>query len=277
MNAKLPREYVPIIPSKLKVGTEYGPIEFIIKSQTHEKSRELLEKSDTNQQTRIATPYLFPSEMWGLARVLAVYFGRLNECAITRAKWQLYSTASQNQKLTARSKVKGIHTRNKLPFATVETKTMDDNGNTLMCCLDEFLMLHDVHQPFYREQNKEKEIPENLAYDRTRKVYFRHVWDDGNWNNNIHTDEYARRFGYKRGLPEFIMYVDWIFLSQLEQSGADAYSNTVLDLKKILPIYKNETIRIVETKSLQSSIVQFFRGKQERVLAEIKQNERKHF
>lgn len=267
MATDLPIEYIPLSQSKLGVGMEFGPVEFSVKLSSHEKSRQLLEKSDHHQQTRISTPFLYLSEVWGWARVFSAYFGRLNEAAVSRATWEIYGTALPDQKLKAKSKVVNVQTRNNLPFATAETTTEDENGNLLLKSLDELFLLHDVNYPFYQERAKETIPPENLTYDRTRRVYFRYDWDNGQWLNNIHTDKYAQRFGYERGLPEFIMYMDWIFLSQLEQFGEEAYSGRTINLQKILPIYKNEIIRITETRGAQHSTVQFFRGNQERVNA----------
>ncbi len=263
----LPIEYIPLSQSNLEVGREFGPIEFSVKQLSHEKSRELLEKSDLHQQTRITTPYLFPSEVWSWARVFSAHFGRLNEAAVSRATWEIYGTALPDQKLRAKSKVIAVQTRNNLPFATAETTTEDKSGTLLLRSLDELLLLHDVKHTFYQERAKETKLPQNPTYDRTRRVYFRYDWDNGKWLNNIHTDQYAQQFGYERGLPEFIMYMDWIFLSQLEQFGEEAYSGRTINLQKILPIYKNEIIRITETRGAQHSTVQFFRGNQERVNA----------
>ncbi len=267
MTPDLPLEYTPLSQSKLGVGMEFGPVEFSVKLPSHKKSRELLEKSDPHQQTRIITPYLFPSEVWGWARVFSAYFGRLNEAAVSRATWGIYGTAFPDQKLKAKSRVITVQTRNNLHFATAETITENENGTMLLRSLDELLLLHDVNSPFYQERAKETIPPENPTYDRTRRVYFRYDWDNGKWLNNIHTDQYAQGFGYERGLPEFIMYMDWIFLSQLEQFGEEAYSGRTINLQKILPIYKNEIIRITETRGAQHSTVQFFRGNQERVNA----------
>ncbi len=267
MDKDLPIEYTPLSLSNLGVGTEFGPLEYIVRSETHEKARRLLEESDLNQETRITTPYLFPSEMWAYARIFSTYFGRLNEIAVSRTTWRILGKALPGQKLTARSKVTNTQTRNNLPFATAETVTQDVTGKTLIHCVDELLLLHDVDFPFYQERAKETPLPKNPTYERMRKVYFRHMWDNGKWINNIHTDEYARRFGYERGLPEFIMYMDWIFLSQLEPYGERAYSNTTIELRKILPIYKDETIKITGNEGTQHQVVQFFRGKQERLNA----------
>src|SRR3989344_2561662 len=265
MDTDLPIEYTPLSLSNLDVGVKFGPLEFIVSHETHEKARRLAEESDINQETRITTPYLFPSEMWAWARVFSSYFGRLNEVAVSRATWRISGKSLPMQKLTARSKVTNTQIRNNLPFATAESVTQDGSGNTLIHSVDEILLLHDVHFPFYQERAKETPLPENQPYERTKRVYFRYAWDNGKWLNNIHTDEYARKFGYERGLPEFIMYMDWIFLSQLEPRGENAYDNITIELRKILPIYKDEIIKITGDEGAQHQTVQFFRRKQERL------------
>lgn len=64
-----------------------------------------------------------------------------------------------------------------------------------------------------------------------------------------------------------VMYMDWIFLSQLEQFREEASSGRTIHLQKILPIYKNGIIRITEERKAQYSTVKFFRKNQQRVNA----------
>lgn len=266
----LPIEYIPLSHSNLETDMEFGPIEFVVKPNSHEESRKLLVESDLDRETKIETSYLFPSEMWGWARVFSRYFGRLNEVAVSRAEWEIYGEALPNEVLTSHSRIASVHSRNGLPFATSETITKNQGGMVLVRCIDELLLLHDVNKKFYQERGKESSKPANPSYQRTRKVYFRHDWESGKWVNNIHTDEYPQRFGYERGLPEFIMYMDWIFLTQLEQFGEDAYNHRTIDIQKILPIYKDEVIQIFGQKRSQHYDVQFFRRNQERLEAVVK-------
>lgn len=264
---EIPLKYTPLSKNNLKEGMEFGPLRFVVNPSSHLKSKRLLEESDINNQTHINSPYLFPSEMWGWARVFSSYFGRLNEVAVSRARWDIFKAVKPGENLSADSKVLRIELRNNLPFALTETVTKDEEGKIVISCLDELLLLHDVDFEFYNERNKECVIPKENPYDRLRKVYFRYEWDDGKWINNIHTDKYAQKFGYERGLPEFIMYMDWIFLSQLERFGGFAYKNVSIDIKKILPIYLGEEIRILGRKVENDHEVQFFRGNQERLKA----------
>ena len=264
---ELPIDYTPLSQSDLEVGMEFGPVNFVIKPHSHEKSKKLLEKSDLDSQAKIISPYLLPSEMWGMARVFSSYFGRLNEIAVSRTKWQIYGTAKPNEELTAQSKVVSLDSKRGLSFATAETTTVNKAGKLLLRCMDELILLHGINTPFYQERREEAEIPSNPTYQKTRRVCFRHVWDNGKWINNIHTDKFAQQFGYERGLPEFIMYMDWIFLSQLERRGEKSYHNTTIDILKILPVYKGDIVKVTATEGVQHSMVQFFRGNQKRLEA----------
>ncbi len=269
---ELPLKYTALSKSNLSIGMEFGPVNFFVNKSSHEKSKNLLEGNDIKGETKIISPYLFPSEMWGWARVFSSYFGRLNEVAVSRANWKIYEVARPDEKLISKSKVVNVESRNNLSFATAETVTQNENGNILIKTLDELLLLHDVNFKFYKERNNEKEISKNNSYTRSRKVYFRYNWNSGKWMNNIHTDAYAKQFGYEGGLPEFIMYMDWIFMSELETKGKEAYQTTI-ELEKILPIYEGEIIKIIKPKNSENNLIQFFRENQERVRAHInKQN-----
>ncbi len=264
---EIPLEYTPLSINNLEVGMEFGPLEFTTKISSHIKSKSLLEESDVNGQTHINSPYLFPSEMWGWARVFSSYFGRLNEVAVSKAKWDIFRAVNPGENLVARSKVLNVEVRKNIPFTLSETITEDKQGKRVISCLDELILLHDVDFKFYVERGKESDVPFDNSYDRTRRVYFRHEWDNGKWINNIHTNKYAQKFGYEKGIPEFNMYMDWIFLSELERFGGFAYKNVSINIEKILPIYSGEEIRILGRRVGEKNKVQFFRKNQERLRA----------
>lgn len=259
--------YHPLSYPELKVGMKFGPISFSVKEASHEKSKHLLEGSDEGNETRITTPYLFPSEMWGWARVMSRYFGRLNEVAVSGATWRLHGTALPGETLRSDSEIVAKYQKRGLSFARIRTTTRNSQGKLLLESKDDDLLLHDAPKPFYVERGMTKEQPAHADYRRKRRVYFRYDWNPAIWKNNIHTDAYAQSCGYERGLPEFIMYMDWIFATQLESLGEQAYSGLEMKLEKILPIYENEQIRILGIRNRSSSDVFFYRGNQERVVA----------
>lgn len=266
----LPTAYTPLSWSSLEKGMQFGEHCFRVKQHSHEKSKQFIEESDLEKKTSIVTPFLFPSEMWGCARVLSQYFGRLNEVAVSQSCWNIYGKVLPEESLFAKSRVVKKQMRNELPFVVFKTVTKDSNNHLLISCEDEFLLLHDVDTEFYQERGKTGIVPKSPDYECLREVYFRHVWDDGKWFNNIHTDDYARSFGYERGLPEFIMYMDWTFLPILERCRDVVYNGTTIETKKILPIYKDEIIKVVAENYRHQSAVRFFRGNQERFVAEVK-------
>lgn len=267
---RLPVEYIPLSQSNLKVGMKFGPIEFEVKKESHEKSVRLLEQSDLRGTTNIKHPFLLPSEIWAWARVLSPYFGRLNEVVVSGAKWKLVGTAKPGEKLKAQSMVVKIEKRNDLPFATMVTETRNLKGKLLLHSTDEVLLLHDVDRAFYSERNKAYERPANPLSMFSKKVYHRYNWDPNVWKNNEHTDAYAQKFGYERGLPEFITYMDNCFAAILMLEGKRAYKRT-LNLQKVLPIYKDEKVDIfVEKEKSGGYKVRLFRGNQERVVHSVK-------
>jgi len=250
-----PVEYEPLTVKLLQSRGDFGPLEFSISEESHKKTLTLLNRNTEVEPLDLGS--LLPSELWGCARVLSNYFGRLNEVAISRTQWVISGKAFPTDTLTARSRVVKTELRKGLPFALVETTTADTGGNTLMSQLDELLLFHEVIDWAYKERFVADELSTELSIPRT--VYFRHNWDPSLWKNNIHTNNYARKFGYELGLPEFIMYMDWVWDALFRIEGERAY-NYSLDIPIILPIYEGDKIDVRMRKQDSGYKVTFTKG-----------------
>ena len=269
MEKQLPVGYIPLKYDSLNVGNRFGPIEFLVKQQSHDKTISLIVESDETK-TKFDSPYLLPSEMWCWARVVSKEYGRLNEVVVSSANWFVIGKALPNQILTGESEVIRKEIKAGLPFAFMKSITKDKEGRVLLESIDKLLLLHNVSSKFYVENGgREPPLIKNYCYEACRRVYFRYNWNPELWKNNIHTDDYARRFGYESGLPEFIMYMDWLSLIKLKLQGEKLYEGTRIKTKKILPIYEKEFIRILTEENDQRYITRFLRNGKERVLAEI--------
>src|SRR3989344_2928927 len=232
-----PVEYDPLTIALLEAqGKDWmSPVSFRVSSASHEKTVSLLNQNTTAKPMEYY--HLLPSELWGCARVLSNYFGRLNEVAVSK-----------------------IERRKGLSYATIETVTYSHSGRTTidhMKQLDELLLLHEAPEGFY----KEREVEDNTEADMEvlRTVYFRYNWNKEIWKNNVHTDDYARRFGYKRGLPEFIMYIDWVFDAFIRKTSMYAGGFTI-DVPLILPIYTEDKVTVKVKEDSKSHEIRFVKG-----------------
>lgn len=271
---QLPAEYRPMRFEDFELGMKFGPIEFIVSQETHQKTLDFLNKNeiDENGQScgKLANPHLLVGDYWGFARVLSSYFGRLNEAIAANAQWEISGNVSPNEKLNASSIVIGKEKRKGLPFINFTTIVKQGTENKLVSN-DEILLLADINSKFYSE----KEINfDDLSfakeiYRKKRIVDFRYDWDPEKWKNNIHTDEYARKFGYEKGLPEFITYNNMMFAAFLDLYGNEVYHMSMRS-KKYLPLYKGDKVDIAVYKiSELEHRARFFRNGNIRVDAEL--------
>jgi len=256
-----PVEYDPLTIALLEEqGSDWmGPIAFRVSPASHEKTVGLLNHNTTSEP--VAYHHLLPSELWGCARVLSNYFGRLNEVAVSRARWEFSSSPFPDNGLYATSRIIKTERRKELSYATIETITYSKEGRTTidhMRQLDELLLLHEAPDGFYKEREVKNDAEADLEI--LRRVYFRHNWNNGIWKNNVHTDEYARRFGYERALPEFIMYMDWVFDAFIRKAGMYT-AGLKIDIPLILPIYEKDEIKVkVTEKEDKTHEVKFVKG-----------------
>ncbi len=267
----MPIEYIPLKYENVIVGQEYGPLSYIVKPHSHLKTLRLLENSQLNGHEHMHTDLLLPSEIWGWARTLSKYFGRLNAIAVTNSRWEIFGSALADQLLIASTEISNKYIRRGLPYIEAITTTKNEHGQILLKAKETVLLTSDITAPFYVEKDKPAiHLPESPIYDVTRKVYFRHQWNGNEWKNNMHVDDYAQSFGYKRGLPEFIVYMDWIFMTVFSRLGEMAFNRICIETDKILPIYEGEAIRIVSEKTAPFSYdVRFFNSTRERLQGKI--------
>lgn len=268
--SSLPAEYVPLSATTMAVGDTLEAVTFSVDHHSHDKTVRLLNDNTLDSEKMLAWATLFPSEFWGWARVFSQRFGRLNEVAVTGATWEIFRTAQPGEQLRSTSSVVSITARRGLPIATACSETYNKEGNLLLRATDDLLLIHDMSLPFYRERPREEtsHSQQHPVLKRQQRVYFRYEWDPVFWLNNIHTDEFAQRCGYERGLPEFIMYMDWIWRAVVEVVPEHIKGGLQITLRRILPIYKQEVIDILVYREEYGLKVIFLRNGEMRVVAE---------
>ncbi len=261
-----PIEYDPLTRAALEAQPELGPVHFQVSSGSHAKTNLLLNQHTSAEPVRYET--LLPSELWGCARVLSQYFGRLNEIAVSKTTWELSGKAYPEEELTASSRLLRTEKRKGLSFALVETTTSTVSGTPLLKQLDELLLYHQAQEGW---RYQEREVPDLEPFETSipRTVYFRHSWNPEIWKNNIHTDEYARKWGYHQALPEFIMYLDWIFDAVYRQEQEKAFASQ-LDLPLILPVYEGDSITVRLQRLEQGFVVRLVKGEVTRLRGKVR-------
>ena len=100
----IPVEYTPMSYSSLPVGKTFGPIKFIVEETSRARTLELLNANNLSGQ-KLETEFLLPSELWGLARVLSAYLGRLNEAILRSMRVRARLVVKPCEELTGTSLV----------------------------------------------------------------------------------------------------------------------------------------------------------------------------
>lgn len=241
-------DYTPLSTALLRLGQEFGPVNFTISRASHAKSLQLHRDNCLGAEDTVHGPAweafetkLLPHELWGWPRALFPTFGKLNEVMVIRTTWTLHHhKIAPGDELRASSKVTGLFFVKGLPTVRMETITTDTEGNTLLSCQDDVVLLHDCPEAFYRPTEHLNSRWGPVQYRARHRVFFRHEWDPKVWLNNIHTDEYARRFGFEQGLPEFIMYCDWALFGAVGRISTPI----TVSLDRIRPLYLGEEVTV---------------------------------
>jgi hypothetical protein len=240
---------VPSIPFSLETVEEdrkYCSQNFVVSSQSHEKAVSLLIRSlDRKPRNPNPYPFLLPSELWGMARAFSPRFGRLNEVGLARAVWRVWNSVAPASPLRADAIVTAKFPKGRLALCATQTATFDIEGRLLMRADDTILIIHDCAKPFFVEPTPVRPVmPSTILYRNRHTVYFRYEWDSATWINNIHVDDYAQSCGFERGLPEFIIYMDWIYHAAIECGWIPCNGAFSISLRKILPLYHGEIVDI---------------------------------
>jgi len=266
----LPFEYIPLCLDNAVPGTTIGDIRFALRPASHEKTvAALIGSVERKPVAEDPYPDLLPSERWAWARVMCTEFGRLNEVALARSRWEIYAPAMAGEPLYARSTIVESVRKGALAFCNGITETRNAEGTLLIRCHDGIILTHDCEKPFFFEPEPVKaEIPDALAYRNIHTVYHRYPWKPTDWDNNIHVDEYAQSCGFKSGLPEFITYMDWIYHAVSESGWRDGRPYSI-QLNRVLPIYLGEKIEVVAWPAGSGLQVRFLSDGFERVTATV--------
>lgn len=266
----LPFEYTPLCFDTAQIDLEIGPIRFALRPESHQKTIAALLDS-VERKPAVANPYpdLLPSERWAWARVMCTEFGRLNEVALARSRWEIFAPAAPGETLFARSRINETVRKGPLAFCNGTTETRNTAGEVLIRCHDGIILTHDCEKPFFFEPHSLRaEAPDMLAYRNIHTVYHRYPWQPELWDNNIHVDDYAQLCGFKSGLPEFITYMDWIYHA-VSETGWHTGRPFFIQLDRVLPIYLGDKIEVVAWSDGSGLQVRFWRDGFERVAAHV--------
>jgi len=235
-------DYTPLNRESVKIGEVIGPVRYSISEASRDKTVKFIENSDLEGKTKIDLPYLMPSEMWGFARTLSSSYGRLNEVILAKSRWDVLGRAFPEEELTTTSKILGIPCLRGLPILRVNTVTRNSHGNTVLVSNDSIVMLNGLEEQVYTGEVVNESPPKDSLAQSRREIYFRFPWNEEKWRNNIHTRDYARKFGFKEELPEFVTYMDAISSILMGIRGNEFFDGTRIDLKRILPLYKGDVV-----------------------------------
>jgi hypothetical protein len=262
---------IPFSLTTLELGRSYGKIFFTVNQESHQKTVDLLLGSmEQKPAEKDPYPLLLPSELWAMARVFSQSFGKLNEVGLARAVWRIEGSAKPSCPLTASATVTAKIPKGSLAFCGTQTDTLDESGKLLMRADDKILMVHDCEKPFFVEPAyTEAPVPGNVLYRNRHTVNFRYEWDPSVWINNIQVDEYAQHCGFERGLPEFIIFMDWIYHAgvQCNWIGDDPF---VISLHKILPMYRDDIIDVLAYEHSGCLQIRLLRTGMERIVAKVR-------
>jgi hypothetical protein len=206
---------------------------FHISTETALKTKNKLLESILSAEKifNLKSENLMPSELWATARNLSQTYDKLNEVVLARSTWNILGSAKSDEKLNAKTTIKKLLK----PYILMETTTYKNNI-AILKSKDYALLLHNSNHHFIEP------IPETAKGNKLgeRKIYFRHEWNETKWRRNIHTT-YAKNLGYREEIPEFIIYMDWIY------SATNARN---IEIKKILPLYRNEKIDLLTNQNI---------------------------
>lgn len=225
-----PRDYTPLAPETLEVGTVYGPMTFVVSERSHASHRAFLSAAGLNAPS---DPHLSPHELWPLARVLpAAGFGPLNEVISVRGSRELGSRTTAGQQLKATVAVERVILRGGLCFATLQSRTEDtvDPGLTFLVASDTIVLAHACDAAallaaiaaLANGRRLIVESPTAVIHEWT--LAMRYPWPEAQWKNNIHTPTYAGALGYSRPLVEGPGVADAIFALHESTVGRPAVS-----------------------------------------------------
>jgi hypothetical protein len=264
----LPVTYVPLSATNLVEGQVF-PIDFRVRPSSHDKTvSELFSSVCRRPAHEEAYRRLLPSELWAMARALSACFGRLNELVLARTAWMIQDTVDPDAPLRARTVMSRVR-RGRRPICTTSTETRDEAGALLLSAEDDVLLMHDCPKPFFVERpSVSPPPPAETRYRNEHRVYCRYEWDPAIWVNNIHTDAYARACGFEKGLPEFPVYMDWVYHAAVQADWITGPPFSIA-LHKILPIYIGELVDVVAYEEEGALRVRFIRDGMDRLVATV--------
>ncbi|MCI0619729.1 hypothetical protein L0Y40_01695 [Candidatus Wolfebacteria bacterium] len=187
---------------------------------------------------------------------------------ITTSQWEIHSSILPEETLYVTGTITNREENGEKKVVTFETETRDKNKRLLLRAKDTLLFLQNITGWKFKDKKIQPTPEGQLCLNLPVKVYFRHEWDPSVWKNNIHTDKYAQTLGYKRGLPEFTVFFDWIYVA-LKPLVPDLNKNSLrITLQKILPVYEDDRINMQIYRNNNEYSIHFLKDRYERILAQ---------
>ena len=245
----IPVNYVPLSQNSISNIDVVGPHKFTIKHSSHLKHIEYLELC-FGHNLSLFNGVLYPFEVWSMARVLSsAHFGKLNEVVSLGGVREILDKDYPGNALNGVVTKKRSWKRNGLSMGDFDSYTYGADENVIMRSYDKLLFLNDsddevVFNAVNSMHLKPVVFVNRIAYYKVMdfEMKFRYKWSEDLWLNNIHTDNYARKFGYRKGLAEGPCLIDMAYVIFVEKYRC--LNGVRFSWKYKFPIYGNMNISV---------------------------------
>lgn len=142
-----PEHVVPHRFDKVVVGELMGPIEYVIKSETHTKNLDFLNIYHRWfwEDSPWGGPIALPNETWCQARVLSRWkYGPMNRQLWVSTEWEFHKPALVGQKVYAWLRVLDKYWKRGKPYVRTESWTENENGEVYLRQVEELVLLLDM-------------------------------------------------------------------------------------------------------------------------------------
>ncbi len=143
---ELPVDYEVKTYDKIEVGEEFGPVEFVISQQTHDKHTEMIQLEGRHPWYLEDSPWggiiVWPFEQWGCPRTTSRYWGRGSgsDSVLVGIEWEFYKPPKVGQKQIGYARTHSKYYKRGRPYYKFEYWVEDEDGDILAKGIDEMLI-----------------------------------------------------------------------------------------------------------------------------------------
>ncbi len=145
---ELPVEYIVRTYDNIVVGEEFGPIEFTITQQTHDKHTEMLGLDHPwfTKQSPWGGQIVWPFEHWSGPRTVSRYYGRGggNDSVLTGIEWEFYKPFKVGEKQYGWARVHSKYFKRGKPYYKTEYWSEDKDGELHYHGFDEMMLMREL-------------------------------------------------------------------------------------------------------------------------------------